>query len=180
MSGRRANQLRAAAKLAPGPAKSSRAKKTLLLAVPLVLIAGQPPTRLARCYGNAYGYDPARPAYSAWFLDAAGQSGYRPVIAALAQAMSQRMRPAVAHRNPLAMPLPSEMAPAAAASYMHGVSPTRVGQWEPQPVVQPASPYGPRPLQAGVPQPGMRSPVFRTRINHTSRPCLDSRRDNRP
>ena len=39
MSGRRAKQLRAAAKLVQGPAKSPRAKKVLLFAVPIVLIA---------------------------------------------------------------------------------------------------------------------------------------------
>jgi hypothetical protein len=50
------------------------------------------PLFAARCYENSCGYDPTRPAYRAWFLDMAAQSGYRPVIPTLARLLKERMR----------------------------------------------------------------------------------------
>jgi hypothetical protein len=37
----------------------------------------------ARCFENACGYDPTRPSYRVWFLDAAARCGYQPVIPTL-------------------------------------------------------------------------------------------------
>lgn len=117
----------------------------------------------ARCYENAYRYDAARPAYRAWFLDAAIRCGNKPVTEALAQALAQRMRPAVVRRDPMAMPLPSEMAAAVAAYDLLGVSPRRIGQWrQPQPMApgmaQPPSSHTPTPPEAGMAQPGVPNP----------------------
>ena len=68
----------------------------------------------ARCYENAYRYDTTRPAYRAWFLDAARKSGYRPATPALAQAIAERMNQVVAARresfDPMATPRPSDIA----------------------------------------------------------------------
>jgi len=86
----------------------------------------------ARCYENAYRYDTTRPAYRAWFLDAAMKSGYRPATPALAQMLAQRMRPALARRgrfDPMAMPKPSEMA---TMDTVPGLPHVRVGQGRPQ------------------------------------------------
>lgn len=47
----------------------------------------------ARCYENAYRYDTSRPAYRAWFADAAMRSGYRPVTPTLARLIAQRISP---------------------------------------------------------------------------------------
>jgi hypothetical protein len=115
----------------------------------------------ARSYENAYRYDTARPAYRAWFLDAAGKSGYEPDTPVLAQALARRMRPAVARRDPMAMRMPTEMAAAAAGYDLLGVSPMRIGQWQQRQPIMPAipqAPYGPRPPQAGIPQPGIPNP----------------------
>lgn len=109
----------------------------------------------ARCYENAYRYDTARPAYRAWFLDAARKSGYQPDTAALVQALAQRPRPAVVRRDPMAMPMPSEMA-ADAASDPLGVVPVRLGQWQQPPAGRPPFPGAPQPGRQqvpGVPQP---------------------------
>jgi len=58
----------------------------------------------ARCYENAYGYDPTRPSYSAWFLDAAQASNYWPhspeLNYRLVTAMNERNRN---RRDPLAV-----------------------------------------------------------------------------
>ena len=43
----------------------------------------------ARCYENAYRYDNTRPAYRAWFVDAAVRSGYRAATPSLARAIQQ-------------------------------------------------------------------------------------------
>jgi len=117
----------------------------------------------ARCYENAYRYDTTRPAYRAWLLDAAMSSGYRPVTPALAGALTRRMRLAAARRDPTAMPKPSEMAAAAAASGLPSVAPRRTG-WRRRPqrmasgVPQPPSPHDPGLPQAGAPRPGVPNP----------------------
>lgn len=114
----------------------------------------------ARCYENAYRYDTRRPAYSAWFTDAAMRSGYRPHTPALASLLARSAQIAASRRPAVntGMQMPSEIA--AAMTDLPGVAPTRIGQWQqPQSIAtgisQPPSPYGPRPSQVGVPQPGM-------------------------
>ncbi|HUU23520.1 MAG TPA: hypothetical protein VM389_13390, partial [Phycisphaerae bacterium] len=42
----------------------------------------------ARCYENAYRHDTTRPAYRAWFVDAATKSGYKPVTPSLAELLT--------------------------------------------------------------------------------------------
>ena len=44
----------------------------------------------ARQYENAYGYDPGRQAYRAWFVRAASRTNYEPVIPHLAQALQHQ------------------------------------------------------------------------------------------
>ncbi len=104
----------------------------------------------ARCYENAYRYDTTRPAYRAWFLDAAMKRGYRPATPALAQMLAQRMnRIASARRgrfDPMAMPKPSEMA---TMGTVPGLPHVRVGQGQPQ-IPQPHVPQ--------IPQPGLAQP----------------------
>jgi hypothetical protein len=104
----------------------------------------------ARCYENAYRYDTTRPAYRAWFLDAAMASGYRPATPALARMLAERMnRIAAARRgrfDPMAMPRPSEMA---TMGTVPGLPPVRVGQGRPQ-IPQPHVPQ--------IPQPGLAQP----------------------
>jgi hypothetical protein len=105
---------------------------------------------VARCYENAYRYDTTRPAYQAWFLDAAMASGYRPATPALARMLAERMnRIATARRgrfDPMAMPRPSEMATMEAVP---GLPPVRVGQGRPQ-IPQTHVPQRPHP---GLDQP---------------------------
>jgi hypothetical protein len=104
----------------------------------------------ARSYENAYRYDTTRPAYRAWFLDAAMKSGYRPATPALAQMLAERInRIASARRgrfDPMAMPKPREMA---AMGTVPGLPHIRVGQGQPQ-IQQPHVPQ--------IPQPGLAQP----------------------
>ncbi len=104
----------------------------------------------ARCYENAYRYDTTRPAYRAWFRDAAMQSGYRPATPVLARMLAERInRIASARRgrfDPMAMPKPSEMA---TMGTVPGPPHVRVGQGQPQ-IPQPHVPQIP---QAGLAQP---------------------------
>jgi len=44
----------------------------------------------ARCFENAYRYDPVRRCYRDWFLEAAARSGYRPQTPALASLLARR------------------------------------------------------------------------------------------
>ncbi|NLW85655.1 MAG: hypothetical protein GXY38_02145 [Planctomycetes bacterium] len=111
----------------------------------------------ARCYENACRYDMTRPACRAWLVDAAMKCDYKPTTPVLARELTQRMRPHVARRDPLAVPTPGDIAPS--VPDVPGIVPTRIGQWR-QPhlllpgVPQPPSPYAPKPPQPGTPQPG--------------------------
>ncbi len=44
----------------------------------------------ARCYENAYGYDPSRPCYRTWFVSAAVRSGYNTDTPVLARLVARR------------------------------------------------------------------------------------------
>lgn len=110
----------------------------------------------ARCYENAYGYDPSRLCYRKWLADAAGQSGYRPTSPALASLLAMRKRPANA--RPVVddgFIMPSQLA---AMSGQGEIPLIRVGQWQPQASApgspQPPLPYSPRTPSVGAPQPG--------------------------
>ncbi len=122
----------------------------------------------ARCYENACGYDPTRPSYPHWFMEAAAQCNYRPVIPALARMLARRRGPADPRHAAvnLDLPRPSEMAAAAARSEQFFAPAPRVGQWQSlQPVtgghqqyapqMQPAPPQPPSPYGAQAPQPRM-------------------------
>jgi hypothetical protein len=104
----------------------------------------------ACCYENAYRYDTTRPAYRAWFLDAAMKSGYRPATPVLARMLAERInRIAAARRgrfDPMAMPKPSEMA---TMGTVPGLPHVRVGRSQPQ-IPQPHVPQ--------IPQPGLAQP----------------------
>ena len=106
----------------------------------------------ARCYENAYRYDTTRPAYRAWFLDAAMKSGYRPVTPSLAKILTHRRQWLLARRrrsDPLAMPRPSDMA---ARGKVPGQPHVRVGQGQRQ-IPQPHVPQMPPPGLVRPPQP---------------------------
>ena len=51
------------------------------------------PAFAARCYENAYRYDPGRPCYRHWFLEAAAKCNYKPGTPALARLLAEKMRP---------------------------------------------------------------------------------------
>jgi len=103
----------------------------------------------ARCYENACRYDTPRPAYRAWFLDAATKSGYKPVAPALAQMLAERMNRVIAARrgrfDPMAMPRPSDMADRGPSGLPH----VRVDHGQPQ-IPQP---HVPQISQPGLVQP---------------------------
>ena len=116
----------------------------------------------ARCYENAHGYDPDCPAYRLWFGDAALASGYRSKIPALASLVARRMRRKTTRDPDLdGMQRPSDLAAAAAASGMTGISPMNLGRWQPDPTTYgaPLPPtYRPGQPQDGTPQPGVTNP----------------------
>ncbi|MCG3181551.1 MAG: hypothetical protein BIFFINMI_03947 [Phycisphaerae bacterium] len=111
------------------------------------------PAFAARCYENAYRYDPRRPAYAAWFAEAAGMSGYRPFTPQLVAMQAQRTAPRNP-RQPLAdfdFPRPSVTRQAAGAT--PGQPP---GAWPLQPVTAGVQPHNPQIPQPGVLKPGSR------------------------
>ncbi len=117
------------------------------------------PAFAASCYENACGYDPSRLCYRLWFGDAAIASGYRSKIPALASLVARRMRRKTTRDPDLdGMQRPSDLAAAAAASGMTGISPMNLGRWQPDPTTygapQPPT-YRPGPPQDGTPQPGV-------------------------
>jgi len=66
----------------------------------------------ARCYENAHRYDTRRPAFAAWFIDAAMRCDYQPVTPHLASKLQRRryQLAALADRPNLGHPLPSQTA----------------------------------------------------------------------
>jgi tetratricopeptide (TPR) repeat protein len=133
------------------------------------------PAFAARCYENAYGYDPSRPCYRAWFGDAALLSGYRPHIPVLASLLARRRQPSVLDPESIV----ANQQAAARREWLRthpgdptvgglpngipaGVPPTPIGPRQPQPttpgVPQLPSPYGLSPAQPGALQPGASHP----------------------
>lgn len=104
----------------------------------------------ARCYENAYRYDTTRPAYRAWFLDAAMDSGYRPRTPVLTQVLTERMKRIASSRrgqfDPMAMPKPNEMD---RTNTVSGLPPVRVGQSQ----MQVSQTHVPQISQPGFTQP---------------------------
>jgi len=101
----------------------------------------------ARCYENAVRYDTTRPAFRAWFIDAARRSGYRPATPALARLFARSSRSAVTRRpnmDFMATPKPSQTPYTGHPNAM--VSPGR-----PQPMTPNAG-------QRHAPQPGVAQP----------------------
>jgi len=125
------------------------------------------PDFAARCYENAYGYDPTRPCYRDWFLDAAMKCDYHPVIPALAGLLKDRIafrdfefqtaqRETAARREWFRThqrdPMPGEPAPGVSVGW-----PSTPGPGIPQPPPSYAPPSGlPQPRQPRMPgeQPG--------------------------
>jgi hypothetical protein len=102
----------------------------------------------ARCYENAYRYDPERPCYRSWFADAARQGGYRPTTPALAGLLASRTGPVARRPAPdLGFPMPSDVA-AAMVNTPGGSEASKVGPWHPQPQPSAAKPPNLQPVGA--------------------------------
>jgi len=67
----------------------------------------------AWCYENAYRYNPKKPDYQDWFVEAAMKSNYRPETPALAQLLHERSRPRFIRRPMIdpGVPRPGETFP---------------------------------------------------------------------
>jgi len=111
----------------------------------------------ARCFENAYRYDPRRPCYRAWFVEAAMRSGYRPRTPALASLLAHRRDPTADAERMIAQQqraaqrewLRGQTSGVSAPGWPRGIP--FVGPYLPRPgMPQPPSPYGPQP---GLPQP---------------------------
>ena len=110
----------------------------------------------ARCYENAYRYDTTRPCYRTWFMDAAMQSGYRPVTPVLGRLLAQRIRLAIARgsaANRMGIPRPSEMAAGMGETPGLPHIPTGRGRQHP---MTPNAPQPHIPQIPQIPQPGLR------------------------
>ncbi len=114
----------------------------------------------ARCYENAYRYDPRKPDYQDWFVEAALKSNYRPETPALAQLLHERSRPRFIRRPMIdpGAPKPGETFPM--VQVPGALQPP--GQFEMPSAAQPHVPQVPQP---GIPQP------FRPQVaGHLQRP----------
>ena len=102
----------------------------------------------ARAYEDACRYDPRRPAYRSWLVDAAARSGYRPVAPALAKLVDRHSRNSTGVQHP--MPDTGVTAPRASSTVdVHPSTPhiPRIEPWRGQhpttPVPGAASPRPP-------------------------------------
>jgi len=122
----------------------------------------------ARCYENAYGYDPKRPCYRDWFVETAMRSGYRTKTPALARLVARRKAVEQQRTDILAglrrpggngdpadgagVPRPGD--PTAAMPGLPGMpQPPRVGPPQPQPT-RPGTSRPPPGRTSRLPQPG--------------------------
>jgi hypothetical protein len=112
-------------------------------------------TFAARCFENPCGYDPVRPCYRVWFMDAATKCGYQPRIPALVAMLAQRGPRGTLTDVERQIMVQQE---AARREWMRTHPSLMPTGDSPQP-----SPGVPQPLPPGVPQPLLPKPDLPTR-----------------